>query len=79
MIVRQTCVYMVMVSGVFLFAGCAFLADKPHDTPQGGAQFESTLGSPSKSIAGGYKNIGTDGSIKPHPASSYTMSQEPES
>ncbi len=75
MMMRQTCVYMVMVSGILLFAGCAFLADKP----QGGAQFDSTLGSQSKSLAGSYRDIGSDGSIKPHPESSYKMSQGPES
>jgi hypothetical protein len=75
MIIRQTCVYVVMLSGILLFAGCAFLADKP----QGGAQFDSTLGSQSKSLAGSYRDIGSDGSIKPHPESSYKMSQEPQS
>ena len=75
MIIRQTCVYMVMVSGILLFAGCAFLADEP----QRGAQFDSTLGSQSKSLAGSYGDIGSDGSIKPHPESSYKMSQEPQS
>ena len=29
MIIRLTCVSMVMVSGILLFAGCSFLADKP--------------------------------------------------
>jgi len=75
MIIRQTCVYMVMVSGILLFAGCAFRADEP----QGGAQFDSTLGSQSKSLSGSYGDIGSDGSIKPHPESSYKMSQEPQS
>jgi hypothetical protein len=75
MIIRQTCVYLVMVSGILLFAGCAFRADEP----QGGAQFDSTLGSQSKSLAGSYGDIGSDGSIKPHPESSYKMSQEPQS
>ena len=75
MIIRQTCVSMVMVSGIFLFSGCAFLADKP----QGGAQIDSTtLGTQSKSLAGAYRDIGSDGSIKPHPESSYKMSEEPE-
>jgi hypothetical protein len=75
MIIRQTCVNMVMVSGILLFAGCAFLADKP----QGETQFDSTMGSQSKSLAGSYRDIGSDGSIKPHPQPSYKMSQEPQS
>lgn len=76
MIIRQTCVYVVLVSGILLFAGCAFLADRP----QGEAQSDSTtLATQSKSLAGSYRDIGSDGSIKPHPAPSYNMSQEPES
>jgi hypothetical protein len=76
MIIRQTCVYMVMVSGILLFAGCAFLADRP----QGEAQLDSTtLGTQSKSLAGSYRDVGSDGSIKPHPRPSYNMSQEPDS
>jgi hypothetical protein len=76
MIIRQTCVYMVIVSGILLFTGCAVLADRP----QGEAQLDSsTLGTQSKTIAGVYRDIGSDGSIKPHPQPSYNMSQEPES
>jgi hypothetical protein len=76
MIIRLTCVSMVMVSGILLFAGCSFLADKP----QGEAQLDSTtLGTQSKSLAGSYRDVGSDGSIKPHPQPSYKMSQEPQS
>ena len=75
MIIRQTCIYVVMVSGILLFAGCAFLNYEPHE----GAQFDSTLESQSKTLAGSYKDIGSNGSIKPHPESSYKMSQEPQS
>ena len=76
MIIRQACVYMVMMTGIFLFAGCAFLADKP----QGVAQLDSTtLATQSKSLAGSYRDVGSDGSIKPHPHPSYNVSQEPES
>jgi hypothetical protein len=60
MIIRPTFVYMVMVSGVFVFTGCSFWANEP----QRGA--------------GTYKDVGSDGSIKPHPGSSYEMSQEPQ-
>jgi hypothetical protein len=75
MIIRQTCVYVVMVSGILLFAGCAFVNYEPHD----GTQFDSALESQSKTLAGSYKDIGSNGSIKPHPESSYKMSQEPPS
>ncbi len=75
MIIRQTCVSMVMVSGILLFAGCAFVNYDPHER----AQFDSTLGSQSTSLAGSYSDVGSDGSIKPHPESSYKMSQEPRS
>jgi hypothetical protein len=76
MIMRQACVYMVMMTGIFLFAGCAFLADKP----RGEAQLDSTtLGTQSKSLTGSPRDVGSDGSIKPHPQPSYNMSQEPES
>ena len=76
MIIRPTCVFMAMMSGILLFAGCAFLADRP----QGEAQPDSTtLATQSKSLAGSYRDVGSDGSIKPHPHPSYNMSQEPES
>ena len=76
MIMRQACVYMVMVSGIFLFSSCAFLTDKP----QGEAQPNSTtLGTQTKNLAGSYRDVGSDGSIKPHPQPSYNASQEPES
>ena len=63
-----------MVSGILLFAGCAFMNDEPRE-----AQFDSALGSQSKTLAGSYKDIGSNGSIKPRPESSYKMSQEPQS
>ena len=73
MIIRQTCLSMVMGSGILLSAGCSFLADRP----QGEAQLDSTtLGTQSKSLAGSYRDIGSDGSIKPHPQPSYKMNQE---
>ena len=76
MIIRQTCVYLVMVSGILSFAGCYILADRP----QGEAQLDSTtLGTQSKSLAGSYRDVGSNGSIKPHPQPSYGMSQEPQS
>ncbi len=74
MISRQTCAYVVM-SGILLFAGCAFV----NDEPRGVAQFDSALESKSKTLAGVYSDIGSNGSIKPHPESSQKMSQEPQS
>jgi hypothetical protein len=74
MIIRQMCVYVVM-SGILLFAGCAFVNYEPRD----GAQFDSALESQSKTLAGSYKDIGSNGSIKPHPESSNKMNEEPHS
>jgi hypothetical protein len=75
MIIRQTCVYMVLVSGILLLAGCFVLADRP----QGEAQLDSTtLETQSKSLTSSYRDMGPDGSIKPHPHPSYNMSQEPQ-
>ncbi len=76
MIILLRFVYMVMVSGILLLAGCSFLADKPQENVQVDSR---TLASQSKSLAGSYRDIGSDGSIKPHPAPSYKMSEEPQS
>ena len=73
MIIRQTCVYVVMVSGILLFAGCVFLGNEYE--PQG-VQFESK---PGTALTESYSDLGSNGSIKPHPESSYKMSQEPHS
>lgn len=56
---------MVMVSGILAFAGCSLMVDEP----QGTAHIESTTGRQAKTLAGSYKHIGSDGSIKPHPPS----------
>jgi hypothetical protein len=61
-----------MVSG--MLAGCAFVNYEPRDE----AQFDSTLKSQSKTLAGSYEDIGSNGSIKPHLGSSYEMGQEPQ-
>jgi hypothetical protein len=61
-----TLVDIVRTSGVFFFCGCSLLADGPKT----GAQFDRISGSETKSIAGSYRDVGTDGSIKPHPKSS---------
>src|SRR4051812_37821184 len=70
MIIRQTCVFITMMSGILLFAGCVFLGNEYE--PQG-VQFESA---PEKALAGSYSDIGSNGSIKPHPESLYKLSQE---
>jgi hypothetical protein len=75
MMMRQTCVPIVTASGILLLASCSFLADKPKEE----AQFDNTLRSQSTSLAGSYRDIGSDGSIKPHPESSYKMTHEPQS
>ena len=81
MIILLRCVSMVMGSGILLLAGCSFLAngsflaDKPHENVQLDSR---TLASQSKSLAGSYRDIGSDGSIKPHPAPSYEMSEDPQ-
>ena len=69
MIFQQTYVSMVLVSGMLFFAGCAFKNYAPHP------QLDST---PGTSLAGSYKDIGSNGSIKPHPESSYKVSSEPQ-
>ncbi|MEO7859581.1 MAG: hypothetical protein ABIU05_03915, partial [Nitrospirales bacterium] len=80
MIIPLRCVSMVMVSGILLSAGCSFMANGSFlvDKPPENVQVDSrTLASQSKSLAGAYRDIGSDGSIKPHPAPSYEMSQDP--
>ena len=62
-----------MMSGILLFAGCVFLGNEYE--PQG-VKFENT---PGKALTGSYSDIGSNGSIKPHPESSYKLSQEPHS
>ena len=71
-IFQRTSVSMVVVSGILFFAGRAFVNYAPHDE----ARFDNT---PGTSLAGSYKDIGSNGSIKPHPEPSYKMSQEPQS
>ena len=73
MIIRQTCVYVVMMSGILLFAGCVFLGNEYE--PQR-VKFESK---PGTALTESYSDLGSNGSIKPHPESSYKMSQEPHS
>jgi hypothetical protein len=75
MIIRHTYIYAVMVSGMLLFGGCAFKNYEARDE----IPSDSTLKSQSSTLAGSYKDIGSNGSIKPHPESSYKTSQESQS
>lgn len=70
MIFQQTYVSMVLVSGMLFFAGCAFKNYAPHP------QLDSP---PGTSLTGSHKDIGSNGSINPHPESSYKVSSEPQS
>jgi len=70
--IQQTCVSIVMVSGVLSVVGCAFGDYAPHEA----IQSDSTRGT---SLTVSYKYLGSDGSIEPHPAPSYDMSQKPPS
>ena len=72
MMIRQTCVYILMASGIFLMAGCSYLAGEPKE----GVQADNTLERQPKNLAGSYGDIGSNGSIKPNPESSYKMRRE---
>jgi len=61
-----TLVNVAMTSGVFFFYGCSLMVDEPKT----GTRFDRMSGNETKSIAGLYRDVGTDGSIKPHPQSS---------
>jgi hypothetical protein len=71
MIIRHTSFSVMIVSGMLLFGGCAFV----HHEPRNNAPIDR---SQSTTLAGSYKDIGSDGSIKPHPDSSYEMSRDPQ-
>jgi hypothetical protein len=76
MMIRQTCVYyVVMASGIFLMAGCSYLAGEPKEGVQAG-QADNSLERQPKNLAGSYGDIGSNGSIKPNPESSYKMRRE---
>ena len=64
MTTRHTCAYLLMVSGMLLFPGCSAWGPNSREGPQ----FESgTFDGQRKSLAGVYRDIGADGSIKAHP------------
>jgi hypothetical protein len=56
---------LLMTSAMLSSAGCSLWGPNS----KGEAQFESTEMGPSMSLAGAYSDIGSDGSIKPHPKS----------
>jgi hypothetical protein len=64
----QISISMVMASGILAFAGCSLMVDEPKGT----AHIESTPERQTKTLAGSYKDIGSDGSIKPHSPSAGT-------
>lgn len=66
MTISQTCGYLLVAGGVVLLVGCSAWNGRPDR--------EVHVVSPpymnSKSLAGAYPDVGPDGGIKPHPASS---------
>jgi hypothetical protein len=62
--VWHMCAYIVMTSGMLSLSGCSLWG--PESTSE--ARFDrGTLAGQSKSLAGVYRDVGPDGSIKPHP------------
>ncbi len=66
MSIRQTCGSVVMVSVLLSFTGCSLWGPES----RGDAPFERN---PSTSLAGTYSDVGSDGSIKPHPESTHEL------
>ena len=63
MSIRKACICLVMASGIFSFAGCSAWGP----STKGDAQFDQiSVEGQSKSLAGVYRDVGSDGSIKPH-------------
>lgn len=73
--ITHTYAYITMVSGILSFAGCSLWGPEP----KGEAQFEPTLESQSKALAGAYSDIGSNGSIKPHPYPVHQPTEKPQS
>jgi len=64
--ITNTCLSMVlMASGILSFAGCSLGGPESKEE----AQFDRTEVSPPQSLAGMYSDLGSDGSITPHPES----------
>lgn len=66
MTIRHTCVGLVLASGVLAFSGCS--AWGPESRSESHFDASSVEGQ-SNSLAGLYRDIGSDGSIQPHPES----------
>lgn len=66
MTISQTCRYLLVASGVVLLVGCTAWTGRPDRD----VHVVSTPDMKSKSLAGVYPDVGPDGGIKPHPASS---------
>lgn len=72
--IRQACGSMIlMASGLLSFPGCSLWTA---DTNNRSMQYESILEGESKALAGRYQDVGSDGSIKPHPEFSHTVSPD---
>ena len=65
--VRHTCTCMLMTSVILSLAACSLSGPGS----RGDVQSDNTVEGQSKSRAGMYRDIGSDGSIKPHPEPSY--------
>ncbi len=61
--IRHTCISLCMASGLLFNAGCSLMIDQSKGEPQS----PSALESQSKSLAGVYAHLESNGSIKPHP------------
>ena len=66
MTIRQTCGYLLVASGMVLLVGCSAWNGRP-DTE---VPVASTPDLKSKNLAGAYPDVGLDGGIKPHQATS---------
>jgi hypothetical protein len=64
MTIRQTCAYVLMASGMIAFAGCSAWGP----STKGEAQLDNrAVEGQSKSLAGVYEDVDSNGSIKSHP------------
>jgi hypothetical protein len=66
MLNSQTCRDLLVAGGVVLLAGCSAWNGRPDPD----VHVVSTPDMKSKSLAGAYPDVGPDGGIKPHSASS---------
>lgn len=66
MTISQICRDILVASGVVLLVGCTAWTGRPDPD----VHVVSTPDMKSKSLAGAYSDIGSDGGIKPHSASS---------